>query len=261
VSRQREEPDGVPSGPDVGDVVAELRDDIRRSGLPVLAVLTVLVVVNLLTNRIAPGAYLLWAWSGAAVLLVIARRDGESWGDLGLGRVPRRAWWWSAGAVAAVASVYLVAAVAPETRDAFGDDRAADLTTGEVLLRALVRVPFGTVLLEEVAFRGVLLAMLWRRLGAVRAIVISSLAFGLWHVLPSLGITTANEALGAAVGGGSSGQVLGVVAAVVFTSIAGVLFCELRRRGGHLIVPMALHWATNGLGYLVAWGLVGAGWL
>jgi membrane protease YdiL (CAAX protease family) len=219
------------------------------------------VAVNLLTNRLAPGAYLLWAWIGAAVLLVIARRDGESWRDMGLGRVPRRAWWWSAGVVAAVAAVYLVAAVAPETRGAFGDERAADLTTGEVLVRALVRVPLGTVLLEEIAFRGVLLAMLWRRLGPLRAVVISSLVFGLWHVLPSLGITTANEALGAAVGGGASGQVLGVLGAVAFTSIAGVLFCELRRRGGHLIVPMALHWATNGLGYLVAWGLVTAGLL
>jgi membrane protease YdiL (CAAX protease family) len=112
------------------------------------------------------------------------------------------------------------------------------------------------VLLEEVAFRAVLLAMLWRRLGVGRGIVISSLVFGLWHILPSLGITEANEALGAAVGGGTSGQILGVVFAVVSTSVAGVVFCELRRRFDHVLVPMALHWATNGLGYLFAWALV-----
>jgi membrane protease YdiL (CAAX protease family) len=152
--------------------------------------------------------------------------------------------------------VYLVAAALPATRDAFGDDRVSDLSTSDLLMRALVRVPLGTVLLEEVAFRAVLLAMLWRRLGIGRAVVISSLVFGLWHILPSLGITESNEALGAAVGSGASGQVLGVVFAVVFTTVAGVVFCELRRRFDHLIVPMALHWATNGLGYLFAWALV-----
>jgi membrane protease YdiL (CAAX protease family) len=156
----------------------------------------------------------------------------------------------------AVLLVYLVAAALPATRDAFGDDRVADLSAGEVVLRALIRVPLGTVLLEEVAFRGVLLAMLWRRLGIGRAVVISSLVFGLWHILPSLGITEANEALGAAVGSGTSAQALGVIFAVVTTTVAGLVFCELRRRFDHLIVPMALHWATNGLGYLFAWALV-----
>lgn len=248
--------DRAGDGVDARDLVAEVRDDVRSSFWPVLAVLAVLFAVNILTNRAAPGLYLLWAWGGAAVLLVIARRDGETWTDLGLGRVPRKAWWGALGVIAAVLLVYLVAAVLPATREAFGDDRVADLSTADLLLRALVRVPLGTVLLEEIAFRGVLLAMLWRRLGVVRGIVISSLVFGLWHILPSWGITTANDALGAAVGSGSSGQLLGVVFAVVFTTIAGVVFCELRRRFDHLIVPMALHWATNGLGYLFAWALV-----
>lgn len=243
-------------GVDARDLVAEVRTDVRLSFWPVIAVLAVLFLVNILTNRAAPSLYLVWAWVGAAVLLLIARRDGETWTDLGLGKVPRKAWWGALGVILAVLAVYLVAALLPATREAFGDDRVADLTTADLLLRALVRVPFGTVLLEEIAFRAVLLAMLWRRLGVLRGTVISSLVFGLWHILPSWGITTANEALGAAVGSGSSGQLLGVLFAVAFTTIAGVVFCELRRRFDHLIVPMALHWATNGLGYLFAWALV-----
>jgi membrane protease YdiL (CAAX protease family) len=243
-------------GIDASDVVAEVRDDVRESFVPVVVVLGVLVAVNLLTNRFAPDLYLLWAWTGVAALLLIARRDGESWIDLGLGRVPRKAWYAAAAVIAVILVAYLIGAALPATREAFGDDRVEGLSSGEILVRALVRVPLGTVLLEEVAFRGVLLAMLWRRMGVGRGVVISSLVFGLWHILPSLGITQSNEALGAAVGSGDTGQALGVLFAVVSTTIAGLIFCELRRRFGHLIVPMALHWATNGLGYLFAWALV-----
>jgi membrane protease YdiL (CAAX protease family) len=245
-------------GVDLGDVVHEVGRDVRRSAWPVLAVLGVLVAVNLLNNKIAPAPYLLWAWLGAVVLLFIAVYDGETWTDLGLGRVPKKAWIASGAVIAAVLIVYLIGAALPATREAFGDDRVADLTTAEILGRALVRVPFGTVLLEEIAFRSVLLAMLWRRLGVLRAMIISSLVFGLWHILPSLGITTSNDALGAAIGGGENAQLLGVVFAVGSTALAGMVFCELRRRFEHVIVPMALHWATNGLGYLFAWALVSA---
>lgn len=234
------------------DVVA----DVKRSLWPVAVVLAVLIVVNLLTNRLAPSLYLVWAWTGAAVLLVIALRDGESWRDIGLGPLTKRAVLASLTVVGIVFVIYLIAAIAPNTRDAFGDDRVGALSSGELVWRALARVPFGTVLLEEIAFRGVLLAMLWRRIGVWHAMVASSLVFGLWHVLPSLQITQSNDTLGAAVGTGSSGQVIGVLFVVATTFVAGLLFCELRRRFDHLIVPMSLHWATNGLGYLFAWLIV-----
>jgi membrane protease YdiL (CAAX protease family) len=38
----------------------------------------------------------------------------------------------------------------------------------------------------------------------------------------------------------------------LFTGLAGVVFCELRRRSGSLLASAGLHWATNGLGVLVA---------
>jgi uncharacterized protein len=240
--------------------VDEVVDDVKKSAVPVLLVLGVLVGVNLLTNRLAPGVYLLWAWTGAAVLLLIARRDGESWSDIGLGPLTKRAVLAALGVIAIVFAIYLIGALIPSTREAFSDDRIGALSNGQVLWRALVRVPFGTVVLEEIAFRGVLLSMLWRRIGVVRGMVASSLVFGLWHILPSLGITQSNDALGAAVGTGPSGRIFGVLFVVFSTFLAGLLFCELRRRFGHLIVPMALHWGTNGLGYLFAWIIV-TGWL
>ena len=76
--------------------------------------------------------------------------------------------------------------------------------------------------------------------------------FGLWHVLPSLGLAADNQAIGSTVGTGTSGQAISVLGTVLFTALAGVVFCELRRRSGSLLASAGLHWATNGLGVLAA---------
>jgi membrane protease YdiL (CAAX protease family) len=74
----------------------------------------------------------------------------------------------------------------------------------------------------------------------------------LWHVLPSLGLAARTQAVGGAVGEGTSVQVLSVLGTVVFTGLAGVLSCELRRRSGSLLASAGLHWPTNGLAVLAA---------
>ena len=43
-----------------------------------------------------------------------------------------------------------------------------------------------------------------------------------------------------------------VLATVAFTTVAGIVFAELRRHTGSLAAPIGLHWATNGLGVLAA---------
>jgi membrane protease YdiL (CAAX protease family) len=83
--------------------------------------------------------------------------------------------------------------------------------------------------------------------------------FGLWHVLPSLGLASDNAAIGDAVGTGRSAQVISVLGTLLFTGLSGVVFCELRRRSGSLLAPAGLHWATNAVGVLAsaavwAWG-------
>jgi membrane protease YdiL (CAAX protease family) len=150
---------------------------------------------------------------------------------------------------------YLLALALPATRAAFADERAAGLSVAALAWYALVRVPLGTVLLEEVAFRGVLWGLLTRRRGTTWATVLSSAAFGAWHVLPSLGLTSGNAAAAAAFGSGAAGRTGAVLAAVIGTAAAGVVFCELRRRSGSLLAPAGLHCATNSLGYLFAWAI------
>lgn len=219
-----------------------------------LLVVLVLAAVNVVNNRLAPGLYVPVCVATAALLLLIARLSGLTARDLGLGRDSvRRGLRWGLILVAAVVTVYLAGLAVPFTRDVFEDRRAAGLTSGELMYHALVRVPLGTVVLEEIAFRGVLWAMVERRWGHLWATTISSFLFGLWHVLPARGLTRANAAAEAVFGTGPAGVTLSVVTAVAGTAIAGVLLCELRRRSGSLIPPIALHCAVNSTGYVLAW--------
>jgi membrane protease YdiL (CAAX protease family) len=149
----------------------------------------------------------------------------------------------------------LAAAALPLTHPAFLDTRVAGLSGGEVLVRCLVRIPLGTALLEETGFRGVLYAMLARRYRLGVAVVVSSTLFGLWHVLPSLGLQRQNAAVHGLVGSGRLGAAAAVAGAVAGTALAGVAFCELRRRSGSLLAPFALHWATGAAALLLAWKL------
>ena len=112
-------------------------------------------------------------------------------------------------------------------------------------------IPLGTVVLEEVAFRGVLLGALRHR-GPVWAGALSSILFGVWHVLPSLRLGRVNPAVGSVVGAGAGAQILVVCGAVGFTALAGVVLCELRRRSGSLLASAGLHWAVNAFAVLVA---------
>ena len=219
----------------------------RRLGLVLGAVVVVLAAVNV-ADKFGPRHTGLVAGPLVALgLVLLCRRAGLSWHDLGLSRrtlLPGLKY--AVGAVLAVTIVYGVGVVVPLTRPAFHDVRY-HLHPGAALLTAFIVVPLGTVLLEEVAFRGVLLGLVNRHRGAAWASITSSVLFGLWHILPSLRLGQANRALGAALGS----QVLTVAMAVAFTAVAGLLLCELRRRSGNLLAGVALHWATNGLGVLV----------
>ena len=207
-------------------------DDRARTALASLqhrlADLTIrlrLVAVNVVDNRVA-HASLVAGPVGAAGLLLVARRAGLSWRELGLGAGTwRRGLIWALAAIGAVAVVFAIGAALPLTRGAFRDSRY-QLSLGHALLTAFVLIPLGTVLFEEVAFRGVLWALLRR--------------------------ARDNKAVGSAVGTSTSGAVLSVLATVLFTGLSGVVFCELRRRSGSLLAPAGLHWATNGLAVLAA---------
>lgn len=59
--------------------------------------------------------------------------------------------------------VFAVAVAVPGVRGLFGDSRLDTLGVGTLLWVTLIRIPLGTVLLEEIAFRGCVAGAAGRR--------------------------------------------------------------------------------------------------
>lgn len=204
-------------------------------GLVWPAVAALLIGFLLATRQLEGPPFVGAAMLTAAGLVVVAVRSGLTAADLGLAPdslLPGLLW--SLGIVLLVGAGVAVGLRVPRLRRYFHDQRHRG--PGSVAARrALVDVPFGTVLLEELAFRGVVLALLVREIGTPWAVVVSSLLFGLWHVLGAWDTRS---------------SVLGTVAA---TTGAGAVFALLRVGIGSLLPPAALHWALNGFGTAAGW--------
>lgn len=227
----------------------------RDRSWPLAGALVLLAAVSLLDNVLAADLYLLWACIAIVGLAVLARGDGLHRRDLGLGPLTGRAAVAATVLAAITAAAMLVGTQIPGVADAYQDARVSGMGAGEVAFAALVRVPVGTALLEELAFRGVLLAMLTRRVGLPWGVAGSSAAFGLWHLLPALSVTAGNQAVGSALG---ANPVVVAGLGMAAAGLAGAFLCLLRLRYDHLIVPLALHVTANSLAYLLAWIMVGS---
>ena len=179
---------------------------------------------------------------GTAVLVRLARRDGlrwtEVWGDAeATGRGVRA----GGASLAATLTGYGLAVAVPPGRRLLPSTGAGHLRPAQVAVRAGLLVPLGTVLCEEVAFRGVLHALAERVLPPAAALAATSLVFGLWHVGSARHPVGPPEPVAV--------PVAGVVAA---TTAAGLLLGGLRRRTGSLLAPLGLHLGANGVGLVAA---------
>jgi uncharacterized protein len=144
---------------------------------------------------------------------------------------------WGLAAFAVVTVVLAIAAAVPAWRGLFDDGRT-DVSAAAMVWRVLLVIPIGTVVFEELAFRGVLLGVL-RRLTADRcAVAVCAVLFGLWHI-PGVW----DDGVGAVAG------------TVLATSAAGVAFAWLRLRSGSLVAPILAHVATNSVAFVLAWWL------
>lgn len=182
-----------------------------------------------------------------AVLWGVGRRWGLAPADVGLrraglGRGLLVGGAVAAGAAAALASARSVPAVAP----LLADERAAGVTTAAAAFHALVRIPLGTALPEEVLFRGVLAEGYARRLPRGWGLLAANAVFGLWHVGPTLRLLDVNGVHG----GASRAQAVG--GAVLATTLAGTGLSLLRRWGRGLAAPILAHACVNAASLLAA---------
>ncbi|MDR2985193.1 MAG: CPBP family intramembrane metalloprotease [Nocardiopsaceae bacterium] len=184
----------------------------------------------------------------AGAALSAAAASGLTAADLGLGRGAGRLRGPGSRWAGAAAAGWLLVAALPATRPVLTDKRVAGLTGRDVFYQAAVRIPVGTVLWEEIAFRGVLQAALRRVMPKNAAIAVTSGVFGIWHVRPTLQALRANG-----LSDNRRRAVAGVGAGVAATTAGGLLLSWLRERSGGLAAPMALHLVTNSGGAVAAW--------
>lgn len=182
--------------------------------------------------------------AATAGLLGVARARGLSADELGLSRSTLAKGVRAGASIAALLTAVLGAALTtPRFRTVLRDARVAELTLPEVAARAVVRIPVGTALFEETAYRGVLLAVLARQMPAHRAVVVESTAFGLSHVRPALEANVVNR---------RGNPLREVLATVLGTAVVGVGFSRLRAMTGSLAAPVIVHAVANSLATVAA---------
>ncbi len=110
----------------------------------------------------------------------------------------------------------------------------------DLLYRVGVRIPLGTVVLEEIAFRGVLFQLFLRVSRTNQAVALQSLVFALWHVgllLRGLSVSTPTV----------SSMLLTFLGVTTGTFLGGALLGLLRTQTSSLVGSMVTHWVINAL--------------
>ncbi len=188
------------------------------------------------------GAHLAVNVAAAAALGGVAIASRLTAAELGLagGAVASGLRWGGAAFAAVALPVAAAAAVHPSW---FEVDRA-QVSGGELLRDVLVVIPLGTVLLEELAFRGVLTGLAGRLMSSGRSLLAVAALFALWHV-PGAWKSAFDDGWGTA-GLASAGT-------VAATFGAGLAFGWLRQRSRSLLAPSLAHLATNTVPYAAAW--------
>jgi membrane protease YdiL (CAAX protease family) len=113
-----------------------------------------------------------------------------------------------------------------------------------------VRIPVGTALAEELAFRGALLGLSLNHRSWLRSIAWTSALFGVWHVLPTLNTLESNPVGRLAVEAGHHRHA--VLFNVAAMTAAGVLFALLRAATGSIVAPVIAHATANAAAYAAA---------
>jgi membrane protease YdiL (CAAX protease family) len=184
---------------------------------------------------------------GTAALLTLARLRGVSAGELGLSSQRVAAGARAGAAVGAPIMAIWAAVVVLPDRARLRDARLVGLSARTVGYHAAVRVPLGTAVWEEVAFRAVLPALLRRVMSARTAGAVNAVVFGLWHIRPTLdairvnGIATTRPRRSVAGAG-----------AVAAGALVDVLLSFLHRWCGSLLAPTLVHVASNSGGTVAA---------
>src|SRR5688500_1670121 len=198
------------------------------------------------TSRL-PGGSLEFALAGAALAAVsvaFARALGLDASAVGLSRLGFArgaavgAGLGLVGAAAAVGALRLVAPAIVGQPVEYAP--LAQVTELELARHVALFLPLATVIPEELAFRGVLLGGLLRRMRQRDALIVSGAAFALWHL--GVAVATVDDTT---LGSPSPYFGLAIVVALAVVLLGGSALAWLRLRTRSLATTLALHWTFN----------------
>jgi membrane protease YdiL (CAAX protease family) len=235
----------------------EDRERTARDTPALILTVSLLAAYNVARTLWIPESWQLLTNVGVALLIgAIAWWSSVDTTELGLHRDhhPLGAIW-GGGALLLVMAVVVGFALVSEVRGSSQgalDDPRLQVPFLDMVYEVAFNTPLGTVVLEEFAFRGLLLALFLRHTSMWRSVLWSSLLFGAWHILPTLTTAASNGAM-EKLASTPAGLVLVVIGNVLSTAIAGAVFAYLRLRSGSLLAPALAHLATNDISYVVGW--------
>ncbi len=156
------------------------------------------------------------------------------------------------GAIVGSGALTALAMRLPGLHRVYAAERVGSLPVSRRLAHLAVMVPLGTVIPEEVIFRGVLQRRWEEETGRTwGGILGSAVFFGLWHLGPSVAaLARLRPQLGAAQ------MAPAVIWTVATTGLAGIGFGVLRAVSGGLAAPIGAHLAVNLVGSLAGRRLV-----
>lgn len=115
-----------------------------------------------------------------------------------------------------------------------------------VLYTIFITLPLFTVLLEEIAFRGVLFGTLQTIVSQNYAVIVSSLSFGVWHVFSASAVSTTSIPE-------SVPKILIILGIILATTLAGIFLAWARIKSESLVAPILIHWTINATGVILSY--------
>jgi membrane protease YdiL (CAAX protease family) len=235
----------------------EDRERTDRDTPALILTVTLLAAYNITRTLWIPESWQLLSNIGMALVVgAIAWWSSVDATELGLHRDHHaRGAIWGGAALLLVMGVVVGFALISEIRGSSQgalDDSRLRVPFVDMLYEIAVNTPLGTVILEEFAFRGLLLALFLRHTTIWLSVLWSSLLFGAWHILPTLTTAASNDAM-EQLASTPAGLILVVIGNVLSTAVAGAVFAYLRLRSGSLLAPALAHLATNDISFVVGW--------
>lgn len=220
--------------------------DLAGKEKPLLALLLLIILLiacNFAFVFSSGWSRLGWQVFGFGGLLGICWIAGLSFADIGLSKSHiGSGLTYGLMAISVVLAGFLIAYFVDP--NLFRDNRYHN-SLPAALYSALFILPLKIVIFEELAFRGIMPALL-KGLGVelVTVIIVSSLLFGLWHILSA----PKSDALSVI----HSSNWMTLVGVFVITSAGGAVFYLLRYHSDSLISSILAHWFINGFAIVLA---------